>query len=285
MENSVLLIGSTGFLGSITGDYLRKNYEVIETSRKPCNHQISFDLNKLSFSKFRNYIPASVIFFAGITNIEECEKFPEKTAFINVHQTLKTIRYLVENGSYVIWISSSSIFGLNESDMFEYDEPRPLIQYALQKKMVENEILIDPFLSKSVAIIRLTKVLDSTNSLISNVKSQLILGKEVQLYRDLYLSPISAGYVSTGLEKILSNKLCGIFHLSNEVSISYSNLGKKIAEFMGKPPGLIKEVSILEGNSIILHRPINAKLGMKRSRDLLHISPESLNEFITSLRL
>ena len=86
----VLIIGASGLLGSEVLKHFQKYFHVIAGLHKSSNANLTFPSVNIDISSEANILevfndlkPDIVINCAGLTSIEECEKFPEKSFLLN----------------------------------------------------------------------------------------------------------------------------------------------------------------------------------------------------------
>lgn len=180
---------------------------------------------------------------AARSGFAECEQDPQGTFKVNVEGTLAVTRKLVENGSFVIFLSSSAVFDGSRPWPDESSEHCPNTEYGRQKAIAEDRLLEMDKGKGQVAIVRLTKVLTDETPIIMCFANQILSKSPFNAFSDLKLSPISMPYVVESLLNIASKTVGGIYHLSGDVELSYAALAKKMAIEMKADPAMISETS------------------------------------------
>ena len=85
-KEKILILGSTGFLGSIIDTFLKKqNYNVFSHSFTNTKY-LNADLEKVSETQelIKKIIPDVILNMTGLTDVEKCEKNPQKSYLSNV---------------------------------------------------------------------------------------------------------------------------------------------------------------------------------------------------------
>ena len=283
--NKILIIGGDGLIGkSLMTLFAYNCMQVISTSRSSDNGGIIFDLDSDDLTDVLNFSASIVFICAAKTDFIFCENFPEKTHCTNVSQTLKLIKKLVENGSFVVWLSSSAVFDGKTPHIHEFSNFSPTTNYGLQKMEVELAIRSNPQLTPHVAIVRLSKVVSNTKGIASDFILRLQAGQSIDAFSDLYLSPVSLAYVCKGLQLVGLSRLPGVYHLSGESELSYLQLAQKLADRIGVPRELINSIDSKRKPQLpILYRPKHPSLKMINTTRHLDLHPEKIELTLNEL--
>lgn len=178
---TILITGHTGFIGSKLTHHLESNgYRVIGISnnKKKSNlKQIRKDITKLSPSDIKDDI-SHVFHLAALTDVDYCQKNPQKCFEINVMGTQRILEIAKKKQAKFIFLSSSHVFGKPKKIPIKEDDPKkPLSVYGGSK--LSGEILCEIY-SKNfrmdVTIVRLFSVFgmkDKGNDVISKIIYQL----------------------------------------------------------------------------------------------------------------
>ena len=149
IPKKVLIVGGDSLIGARLRKELSTQDKVLTLSitRAKCTDTKltileNFELSTNPSAKFnyliRNY--NSIIFLSGITNVNYIESNYHHAKMINVKQTIKWIKFLTQNGTPVIFPSSSLVYA--ESYALTEDSPTlPKSAYAKFKLEVEAELL------------------------------------------------------------------------------------------------------------------------------------------------
>jgi UDP-glucose 4-epimerase len=138
MNNSVLVIGGSGFLGlHVINQLLLQDFKVTNLDINSCNidsnnlknvsANIVKDLDFLTENKDKfDY----VINFAGVSDLDYCHKNPKEALTVNIISNLNIVDILKESNSIKKYIYASSAYASGTSGSF----------YAIGKKTCENII-------------------------------------------------------------------------------------------------------------------------------------------------
>ena len=189
MSKTALIVGGDSTFASYFCPFLAdQGYKILKTTRRlGSSGDIFLDLEK-DISEFQ--VPEGVdvaLIFAAMTSINHCEKSPVKSHAINVEGRISIIRKLVERGIFVLFPSSNHVFGDMQEKSMSNALKAPNILYGKQQSAVEDAIIHE--FGKG-AIVRLTKVVWPGFPLFHNWTTQLLKGKKIEGFSDLYIAPI-----------------------------------------------------------------------------------------------
>jgi len=281
-SENYLVLGGDGLLGRYIVEYLTASGKtVLSTTR--CTSDVGDNRCYLDLSAAPASYPdfdsiQHVFLCAGVTSMIECEKKSASTRKINVDGVLAVSEKLVSQGARLYFLSSNTVFnGMSVID--ESSTPSPTTEYGRQKAEAETALLK----MSNVSVIRLSKVLSATSGMASDFIRKLKNGDEVDAFNDVRLSPISLKYVCESLLRIAEIGATGIFHLSGDTELTYTELAGQLASRLNIPQCRIRPVSSLSKGVEVLYKPIHPALRMERTHQLLGISPEPLGRVLDQL--
>jgi dTDP-4-dehydrorhamnose reductase len=222
---------------------------------------------------------------AAATNYDRCEKDPLAHR-INVQLIPRLVASLLEQGLFVTFISTNSVFG-GERPWPHEDEPHaPGIAYARQKSEAEKVIRAAAQRLNSLDrlnIVRLTKILDRDTSPLPAWFSAWQRGESVEPFSDLIFAPMSVGFVGEALATIGERRIPGNLHLSGAENVTYVDLARALAERLKIDPNLISPTTAIEKGVNIPFKPRYSGIDMRRTTELSGITPQPLTEVANDL--
>ena len=241
----ILLTGYSGMLGTEIYKKLKKKYKIFVTSSKNTKGKnlFKFDFKRNNFEKLKKWVnPDIIIHCAGETNIDFCEKNKKKCEKINLNSIKKIVKYYPK--SKLIFISSDSVYS-GKKPHSENSKKKPLNFYGLLKLKSENYI---KKFCKNYFILRTTPVgfvginnkKTFTSWIVDNIKDRISLN----LFTDVFFSPISVKHLTREIEYIIKNDLKGIFNVSSSDSISKYEYAKKLCDRLNLDTSLLKKTKI-----------------------------------------
>ena len=247
----IAITGASGMLGTALISLLSKSHEVFATSRNKGIEKKNiewdcFDLNnfELLYTWLKKVKPHIVIHCAAIVDVDFCEKNFELAMSTNTKTTELIAKYINFNKGRLIYISTDSVFDGNKKNSYkEIDTPNPLNIYAKTKLQGEKSVQsISTGLVLRVNIIGLRQ--NRNNSFAEWILQKLIQGSSLNLFHDVYFSPISVQELSIIINKIIQKPIYGLYHCGSSDSISKYEFGKKMSEIFQLSNLKINKVSI-----------------------------------------
>jgi dTDP-4-dehydrorhamnose reductase len=240
-----LIIGVDSQIGIYLNQYLkRKGYQLFGTTRridslKKSKKLIYLDLSKDFFHNSSENFDLAIV-CAGVTDINFCEKYFSISELINVENTIKTIEFLLNKKTQVIFLSSNSVFDGSRSFYKYFDQTKPVNEYGRLKVVVENY-----FQDFNFFILRLTKVLTADVTFIKKWNDSLRKNEKIITFNNHFISPITleqvgeAIYQLIGLNFTQSLKIGNIFQLGSNLEISYFDFANNYFKHNKKALNLI----------------------------------------------
>lgn len=253
---SALVIGTDGLIGSELQRRLQEQgwVTVGTTRRLEDGGRVHLDLANLPARllsappalKLRSESSWTAFVLAGITGYATCAQDPFGTRRINVTNSIMLAAELVEAGAFVVYPSSSAVFGEAAGPFDESSLPSATTEYGRQKADAENGMLgLIPRAPSpgGVAVVRLTKVVEA-RGLVAQWMAALKVGSRIEAATNLWLSPVSLAFAVGGLIEIAAAGRSGIYHLAGEGAMSYFELATRLADVLGAERAQVRPVEI-----------------------------------------
>ena len=173
----------------------------------------------------------------------------------------------------LIYISTDSVFNGEKSGSYnELDTTNPLNVYA--KTKLQGEEIVQSL--KNGLILR-TNIIGWTNqgknSFFEWLLTSLLEEKPIDLFHDVYFSPLTVHDFSLIIDNILLNPILGLYHCASSDDISKYDFGIKVSEIFQLSSSNIKKASV-DIMNFRAARPKNMALDVsKLSLDLLYNLP------------
>ena len=271
------ITGASGMLGTALLSQISKSQEVFATSRNVGiqNKNINWDCFDLTNFKFLErwldkIKPNLVIHCAAIVNVDFCEENLDLTTALHVKTTELIAKYMTHNNGRLIYISTDSVFDGNKKNSYkETDTVNPLNIYAKTKLQGEKYVQsINNGLVLRTSIIGLRQ--NRSNSLAEWILQKLVQDSSLNLFHDVYFSPISVQELSVIIDKIIQKPIYGLYHCGSSDSISKYEFGKKMSEIFQLTDAKLNKISI-DSLNFRSKRPKNMSLNVSKIKsDLIH---------------
>jgi dTDP-4-dehydrorhamnose reductase len=279
-----LVVGSDSLIGSALFRKLREVGErVAGTTRRRENvdeHCFYLDLADAS-DKWRPPLPVSVaIVCAGVTRLQACQADPVVSARINVEGVSTLVKSLVAAEIFVVYLSTNQVFDGSKPFRLASDPPAPETEYGRQKAEAERRM---GQYGNSVAIVRLTKVLEPRPPLFLAWIEALRNGREIHPFSDMVMAPVPLALVTEGLQCVAQARSPGVFQMSADSDITYEQAARHLARRVGAGENLIQPVRTAESGFCPGPNPAHTTLEASRFREEFGIEPPSAWSAIDSV--
>jgi len=213
------ITGASGMLGSALIAHLSKSYRVFATSRGRGveGKNIKWDcFNLTDIILLTEWLettrPDVVIHCAAITNVDLCEDNVKLATKLHIETTERISNFLDSYGGRLIYISTDSVFdGEKQGAYSESDLVSPLNVYAKTKMMGEKSVQ-----SMNNGLVLRTNIIGWTQegktSFVEWVVNRLNDNMPLNLFYDVYFSPLTIYELSFIIEKIIEKPILGLYH-------------------------------------------------------------------------
>lgn len=239
MKPQMLIVGSTGFLGShlLQSLFLNEKYLVVGAGRST---SVKIDLGSESpFTELQEYLskmrPEYIVITAAAADVELCAKDPIGTRRINVTGVKRVLEIAALFSVKPIFFSSDyALRPLNElHHMIEEDECLPQTEYGRQKH--EVEMWIEKNFSNYL-IFRTSKLV-SLNAHPKNMLFQIVQDlktkESLHAVDDQWFTPVFIEDIAKILAHDKLSSISGVFHLAAKTVHTRYDLALQARELLG----------------------------------------------------
>jgi dTDP-4-dehydrorhamnose reductase len=282
------ITGASGMLGTALVNHLSKIHQIFATSRSKGleGQNIKWNCFDLTETALLNqWLETTksdiVIHCAAIVNVDACEDDVDLATRLHVKTTELIASYLGSNNGRLIYISTDSIFdGKKQGPYNESDSASPLNVYAKTKLIGER-----PVLSMESGLVLRTNIIGWTHkgntSLAEWMLKNLVDNTPLNLFYDVYFSPLYVDNLSTIIESIINNPISGLYNCASSDSISKYDFGMQLAKVFSLPDSNITRVSVEEVD-FKAERPKNMALDIQKiSSDLRYDFPSVIDTIVS----
>mgnify|MGYP000544140123 CR=1 FL=1 len=231
LKSEILILGSSGQLGSELCSYAKKNNILISEY----THQ-QIDLNNTVLLKecFSRHTPKFVINAAAYTAVDKAETEIEAANQLNAYAAVDLAKLCSEYDSILIHPSTDYVFnGIKITDYQEIDIPVPLNQYGSSKLLGEQGIQT---VNHQHIILRVSWLFGNAGK--NFVKTILRLGltqPEIKVVADQFGCPTATKHVSEVIFQLIAQmtqgkKFFGVYHYCDLPKTTWYHFAEKIIQ-------------------------------------------------------
>lgn len=290
--NNLIITGASGLLGQYLCNFFADKYKVtgIYNSSIPDFSHSNITLLKMDLTEsaslktlIQNKVPQFLIHTAGYTSVDECQTHPQVAYEQNVTCTKNVCDALAGLDTKLIQISTDHLFSGKEANYSEDAMVEPLNVYAQTKLLAETETLK---FSNSV-IVRTNFYgghTDKKMSFSSWIFNELNKGKKINMFDDVFFTPISICALAKNLDLIMNSKLKGVYNIVGDERLSKYDFALKLAHFFNLSTELISKTTV-ENLHLKAKRPRDMSLSVSKiKRDLADFKSENINEGLEKIK-
>ncbi|MGQ0666816.1 MAG: SDR family oxidoreductase [Nitrospiraceae bacterium] len=289
MKRTVLITGGSGLLALNWAVASRNRYSVVLGlhNRRVAlagveTRQIDLESVDHLVRTFETVRPQIVIHTAGLTNVEECEARPGLAQHVNVDLATNVAQACATLGVSLAHISTDHLFSGDAALMDETNPVAPQNVYGRTKAEAEAGVLK----AHAGALVIRTNFYGWGPSYRRSF-SDVILGalrseKELNLFKDVFYTPILIETAVQAIHDLIGFKSTGIFHVVGDDRISKYEFGLKIAEGFNLPPDSIKPGFLADRHELV-RRPLDMSLSNRKACRVLGRKLGGIDEHIARL--
>lgn len=279
-SSNLLIFGGTGLLGrNFIENYKRNKVIHIFINNTKLNDKNLKYIYEKKEVYLKNYLVSenidTILNFAGLTNIEKCQKYKRLSYEANYILPSKLAKISKEIGINYVFISTDN-FRFKSKKLSESSIISSLNNYGKNKKKSEKKII--EIYPKSL-IIRTNFYCTSNSkkkSFSDNIIDSIKAGRKINLFDDVFYTPIYSKFLFNYIFKLIDNKKNGIFNVSSNEIITKHEFGLKICKIFNLNKKFI-DIEYLSKRKDLVKRPLNMSLSNTKLKKTLKIKVPSIN--------
>ena len=236
----------------------------------------------------RDARPEIVIHGAAWTDVDGCEREPERAERVNERGAANVARAAADIGAYCLAISTDFVFAGDGGAPYGEDaEPNPISHYGRSKLRGERAVLAT---SPEFGVARTAWVWGGAGKHFPRTVLTVLRDRGgMTVVTDERGNPTHAHDLAVALAELAALRGAGIFHLTNEQPTSRFDFARAVAGVGGFDPGLVQPVTsaeFLAKYPLPARRPGDSTLANVRAAALgvrLRPWPETVAAFVPGL--
>ncbi|MGQ9456260.1 MAG: dTDP-4-dehydrorhamnose reductase [Armatimonadota bacterium] len=235
----VLVTGACGMLGRLVCSALSRHHTVFGTDIVDGCEYLDIANTDQVFEVFRKFQPEAVVHCAAMTDVDGCERNPDRAYLINAIGTWNLACACSSNDCPIIYISTDYVFdGEKKTPYTEFDNPNPINAYGASKLAGEDavkELCPKHFIVRTSWIVAphgknfALTILDIAQKRITEGQTN----KPLTVVSDQVGSPTYAKDLAEFLSSLVGSPLYGVYHFTNSGSCSWFEFASKVLELAG----------------------------------------------------
>ena len=278
----VLVTGAFGLLGSSLTPYLKAcGHDVICHARgnegDVCCDLTDFQAVNVMLSTVR---PDVIVNLAALTNVDECERDPQKAYLQNVHIVENLARWIQDNNqSHLVQISTDQIYdgtGPYREQCITLSNYYGFSKYAgeLAAACVPSTILRTNFFGQSEC--------NRRSSLSDWIITSLRKGEKIKVFDDVCFSPLSLTTLVNLLERVVVRRQRGTYNLGSKEGMSKADFAFVLADALDLPTGSMQR-DTSENFNFNAYRPKDMRMDSTYFEKVFNVCLPTLREEIMSM--
>lgn len=289
-KKNILITGGSGLLALNWASAVRDTWNVtLVTHQRDVQLAgvrscvLDFDDPFRLAAQFELYAPDVVVHTAGLTSVDQCERFPELAHHANAQIARHVAQATAMYGATLVHISTDHLFAGMRSLYQESEQTHPLNAYGRTKALAESWVQeVHP----SALLIRTNFFgwgheyrQSFSDWLIDNLRAN----KRLRLFDNVFFTPILADAVALNVHAILEKGASGIYHLVGDERLSKYEFGLKLAAHFDLSLELIDRNQLVMAE-LLAERPRDMSLDNSKARLLLGRGLGVVDDFLEDLR-
>ena len=247
-----LILGASGLLGTKLLTYLPQSHGTYFENKTNMGINMSYlDINNLeSFGFLLEKIkPDVVINCTGMTNVDLCERFPEKCWKLNCWLPVTMAKECNAKSIKYVYISTDHFLNLRGVKLKESDVGVPINQYSFSKLSAEKYIRSE---NKQSMIVRANFFhfnFYSPKTFLDQLLSSIKKGEVSHSFSDVLFTPISTFQLAMYIQDLVEKDFGGVINISSSEVLSKFDFHSAVLKELQSPsefhlPALLNSVGL-----------------------------------------
>ncbi len=240
----VLVLGARGMVGSELMAIPSSRFEMVGLGHEDLDIVIEEDTHRA----IQDIRPRIIVHTAAYTDVDGCEKAPDRAFRVNGQGTLHVAQACHRIGAKLLYLSTDYVFDGKGSRPYREEDPvNPINIYG--KSKLEGERHVQHLLQEFIIVRTQWLFGRGGKNFVTTVLNLTKEANPLNIVRDQVGSPTYARDLSTAIFRLLETHCRGIFHVTNSASCSWYDFAQEILRVAG-----ISDVEIIPVDEASLGR-------------------------------
>ncbi len=272
MIPNILITGATGLLGTTLVPHLKKYGYSVVTHARTSGADLLVDLTNRdsTFEMLTHVQPNIIINLVGLTNVEVCQQQPNAAYLANTWTVENLAHWIMKTGAacHLVQISTDHVYdgiGLHTEDQVTLTNNYAFSKYAgeLAALLVPSTILRTNFVGRSKT--------QNRESLTDWVYTSLTSGKHVQVFKDVFFSPLSMTTLAEMIQLVIERTPVGIFNLGSHNGMTKAEFAFAFAKCLGMRSDTMTPIQSSQATFLKAYRPKNMRMACSKFEKIIGV--------------
>ena len=283
----ILMTGAAGMLGTDLRKALEPEHELVLTDIVGDVRHLDITDTEQVLAETNGAQPDLVIHSAAYTDVDGCERNPDKAYRVNALGTWNVAAASLVCDAAMLYISTDFVFDGEKGEPYtEYDGTHPISHYGASKLAGESHVRA---LCPAHYIVRSAWLYGEKGknfplTILGAAKSR----KDLKVVADQVGSPTFTADLASAIRDLVSSPLYGTYHITNKGSCSWYEFAKKALEYAGMTDITVEPIKAEDWPtptrrprcSVLRHYALELQ-----GKDNMRPWDEALKDFISRLNL
>lgn len=283
--SAILTLGATGLLGATLVPTLIASGHTVITHGFSGSAQEKVDLS--NFTQTSDLLarakPDCIINLVALTNVDQCEREPNKAYMLNVMTVANVVRAIRVQAPncHLIQISTDQLYdgsgphaeaNATVTNTYAFSK----IAAELSAASISSTILRTNFFGKS----RCANRISFSDWIVSNLRAE----QSINVFDDILFSPLEIKTLALMIERTVSTRPVGLFNLGSRNGMSKADFAFELAEIIGLPTSQLIRAQSTACSALGAYRPKDMRMDSSLFEATLGLKLPTLLEQLESLR-
>jgi len=228
----ILITGAAGMLGTDLRKALEPEHDLVLTDVQGDVQTLDITDTEQVLAEIDAADPDLVIHSAAFTDVDGCEREPDKAYRVNALGTWNVAAACHISGSAMLYISTDFVFDGEKGEQYtEYDATHPLGHYGASKLAGESHVRA---LCPKHYVVRTAWLYgEHGKNFPLTILNAAKTHKELKVVADQVGSPTFTADLAGAIRELIESPLYGTYHITNKGSCSWYEFAQKILEYAG----------------------------------------------------
>lgn len=280
LHKKILVLGANGLLGC---EFLNKNHsdgwEVVGHFGRSKEKNVDLSRFDQTVSYLDRIAPDVIVNLVALTNVDYCEQHPDEAYLGNVKVVENIASWIRQQNKpiHLVQISTDQVYdgqGLHTEGNVTLKNYYAFSKYAgeLAACNVDATVLRTNFFGKS----KTEKRVSFTDWLYQALTSK----ESIQVFDDVYFSPLSMKTLSNMIALVISKEIKGVYNLGSKQGMSKADFAFSFAHALDLNTDKMTRAKIASIDFVKTYRPKDMRLDVSKFEQALGVSLPDLQQEI-----